>query len=237
MELDDKDRKALIKVYEPSKCAVSAAISNDQEVDEEGNIALRYDIDGYPVHPVKDLYVCGARHTKREGRCLMLAGYGTPKFGQRGKRCKFHGGLSTGPKTLEGRLRVAQAQITNGKRSKYINNMLTNEKIQQIIGPILEEFELDPKVAAQNIMLKNILLMCVKAENLTKIDIPLDNLSGLTREIKDHLKTMDLLENKKEDTRPPEIQEIELIVKARIEMEKKKDVIDIEVEPDDKGPR
>lgn len=26
------------------------------------------------------------------------------------KRCKFHGGLSTGPKTPEGKLRIAEAQ-------------------------------------------------------------------------------------------------------------------------------
>ena len=34
------------------------------------------------------------------------------------KRCKLHGGRSSGPKTLEGRVRIAMARWKHGRRSK-----------------------------------------------------------------------------------------------------------------------
>jgi hypothetical protein len=46
---------------------------------------------------------CDAR-TKRDGRPCFAA----PVPGN--TRCKFHGGMSTGPKTPEGRARIAEAQ-------------------------------------------------------------------------------------------------------------------------------
>lgn len=45
---------------------------------------------------------CGAR--TRKGRACRLA----PELGKR--RCKAHGGLSTGARTLEGRVKIAEAQ-------------------------------------------------------------------------------------------------------------------------------
>ena len=46
--------------------------------------------------------LCGAKNRKGTAcRCLAIAGK---------NRCKFHGGLSTGPKTAEGKERIAQAQ-------------------------------------------------------------------------------------------------------------------------------
>jgi hypothetical protein len=46
--------------------------------------------------------ICGAK-TRKGGRCKC-----TPEIGK--MRCKFHGGLSTGPKTAEGKAKVAFAQ-------------------------------------------------------------------------------------------------------------------------------
>ena len=34
------------------------------------------------------------------------------------KRCRLHGGLSSGPKTAEGRARIAAAHFRHGRRSK-----------------------------------------------------------------------------------------------------------------------
>ena len=34
------------------------------------------------------------------------------------KRCRLHGGLSTGPRTAEGRARIAAAHYKHGRRSK-----------------------------------------------------------------------------------------------------------------------
>jgi len=49
--------------------------------------------------------LCGAR-TRRGSRCKCKA-----IETKRGKmRCRLHGGLSTGPKTCEGRARIAEAQ-------------------------------------------------------------------------------------------------------------------------------
>ncbi len=50
----------------------------------------------------KQRIICGAR-TRKGGSCLNKS--------ERGKRrCKFHGGKSTGPKTAEGKTHIAEAQ-------------------------------------------------------------------------------------------------------------------------------
>ena len=49
--------------------------------------------------------------TRSGGQCQRA---GNPKNG----RCHLHGGASTGPKTAEGRARIAAAQFKHGKRSK-----------------------------------------------------------------------------------------------------------------------
>ena len=49
--------------------------------------------------------------TRSGGQCQRA---GNPKNG----RCHLHGGASTGPKTAEGRARIAAAQFKHGNRSK-----------------------------------------------------------------------------------------------------------------------
>lgn len=49
--------------------------------------------------------------TRSDGICQLI---GNPKNG----RCQLHGGASTGPRTDEGRARIAAAQFKHGKRSK-----------------------------------------------------------------------------------------------------------------------
>ena len=67
-------------------------------------------------HPLKGgeltspLPKCLAK-TRSGGICQLK---GNPKNG----RCHFHGGASTGPRTAEGRARVAAAQFKHGRRSK-----------------------------------------------------------------------------------------------------------------------
>ena len=53
-------------------------------------------------HALKDGPVCGAR-TRKGTSCRMRADPGK-------RRCKFHGGRSTGPRTKAGRARIAEAQ-------------------------------------------------------------------------------------------------------------------------------
>lgn len=57
--------------------------------------------DGSPL-PRKDRHYCGAR-TRSGSLCKNKVVPGK-------RRCKFHGGLSTGPKTEAGRARIAEAQ-------------------------------------------------------------------------------------------------------------------------------
>ena len=46
--------------------------------------------------------LCGAK-TRKGHPCKMMSEAGK-------RRCKFHGGMSTGPKTPEGKARIAKAQ-------------------------------------------------------------------------------------------------------------------------------
>ncbi|WP_074743055.1 HGGxSTG domain-containing protein [Celeribacter indicus] len=48
------------------------------------------------------MWVCGAK-TRSGGACQCRPVHGS-------KRCRLHGGLSTGPKTAAGRERIAEAQ-------------------------------------------------------------------------------------------------------------------------------
>ena len=56
------------------------------------------------------MHICLAK-TRAGGVCQLA---GNPKNG----RCHLHGGASTGPKTAEGRARIAAAQFKHGNRSK-----------------------------------------------------------------------------------------------------------------------
>jgi len=47
--------------------------------------------------------LCGAKTTRKGTPCKNMSEPGR-------RRCKFHGGMSTGPKTAEGRERIAEAQ-------------------------------------------------------------------------------------------------------------------------------
>ncbi|MCZ6497927.1 MAG: HGGxSTG domain-containing protein [Gammaproteobacteria bacterium] len=52
--------------------------------------------------------LCGAQ-TRTGGECKMRVEPGK-------QRCRFHGGMSTGPKTTEGRARIAEAQRRRWQR-------------------------------------------------------------------------------------------------------------------------
>ena len=53
---------------------------------------------------------CGAK-TRKGAPCQR------PAYKRNG-RCSLHGGLSTGPRTAEGKARIASAHFVHGKRSK-----------------------------------------------------------------------------------------------------------------------
>ena len=60
--------------------------------------------------PERPLQSCGAR-TRRGTACQK-----PPLAGK--TRCRLHGGLSTGPRTAEGKARIAAAHWKHGRRSR-----------------------------------------------------------------------------------------------------------------------
>jgi hypothetical protein len=65
--------------------------------------------DGSPV-PRRQRVKCGAQ-TRQGSECMMAVVPGKA-------RCRLHGGLSTGPKTIEGRRRIAEAQRRRWRRAR-----------------------------------------------------------------------------------------------------------------------
>jgi hypothetical protein len=75
------------------KCKIGSACLAMREIGLDGN--------GAPLRR-RERPRCGARNRQGEP-CAVRAEPGKA-------RCRFHGGLSTGPRTIEGRARVAEAQ-------------------------------------------------------------------------------------------------------------------------------
>jgi len=66
---------------------------------------------------------CGAR--KRDGAPCEARAVADPETGRsRNGRCRLHGGLSTGPRTAEGRMRIRQAQLErwHGRRRRLMQS-------------------------------------------------------------------------------------------------------------------
>ena len=62
-----------------------------------------------PMAPADaDARLCGAR-TRQQGLCRHLA--------MANGRCRFHGGLSTGPRTADGLARITAAATVHGQRT------------------------------------------------------------------------------------------------------------------------
>ncbi len=64
--------------------------------------------------------LCGAK-TRVGAPCKMRVVEGK-------KRCRLHGGLSTGPKTLEGRARIAQSNRSRTKSKRLSNSRAAREQ-------------------------------------------------------------------------------------------------------------
>ena len=61
------------------------------------------------IKPHERVKKCGARN--RQGKPCQ-------GFGMGNGRCKFHGGMSSGPKTEAGKRRIAQAHYKHGRYTK-----------------------------------------------------------------------------------------------------------------------
>lgn len=86
-------------------CPRTGKTCSDPECGVGGSckVAARYGVRGdSSALPFKDRPSCGAK-TRQAKPCSKKVIPGK-------RRCRFHGGLSTGPKTIEGRARIAAAQ-------------------------------------------------------------------------------------------------------------------------------
>ncbi|AYP68434.1 hypothetical protein HWB91_gp64 [Bacillus phage vB_BboS-125] len=83
----------------------------------------------------RPILCCGARKKKGPGFCKSVAGSGTdhPGYG----RCKFCGGNNTGPKTPEGKAKVAQ----NGRKHGFYSEVL-NQAERDTYEELLEKKQL-----------------------------------------------------------------------------------------------
>lgn len=78
----------------------------------------------------KGRLVCGARKKHGPGFCRSIAGMGTAHKGY--GRCKFCGGCNTGPKTPEGKAKVAQNPRKHGLYSDVLSGY-EKEKYEQML--------------------------------------------------------------------------------------------------------
>ena len=77
-------------------------------------------------------------------KCLAQTrrGTGCQKPPMKGKkRCRLHGGASTGPRTAEGRARIAAAHYKHGRRSKRFVEQ--HKKIWAELGIIERKMRMD----------------------------------------------------------------------------------------------
>ena len=83
----------------------------------------------------RPILCCGARKKKSPGFCKSVAGAGTdhPGYG----RCKYCGGNNTGPKTPEGKAKVAQ----NGRKHGFYSEVL-NQAERDTYEELLEKKQL-----------------------------------------------------------------------------------------------
>ena len=69
---------------------------------------------------------CGARMRTTGLPCQAQPVRGLTKAGELKRRCRWHGGLSTGPRTAEGKARIADAQRQRWARWRLAIEDLTN---------------------------------------------------------------------------------------------------------------
>jgi hypothetical protein len=93
---------------------------------------------GNKVHDNKKK--CGAKK-KSGGTCGRPAGWGTDHPGT--GRCKLHGGASTGPKTEEGKKRVAENALKHGAYSDRLLNEQEKEIYDLLWDNTIDKFDLD----------------------------------------------------------------------------------------------
>ena len=83
--------------------------------------------------------------TAKPRRCGAKTRSGTPcaKYAVTGKRrCRLHGGASSGPKTAEGRARIAAANTKHGRYKNWREKRAKEKFYPGEVKPIMREAEL-----------------------------------------------------------------------------------------------
>src|SRR5262249_36255007 len=61
------------------------------------------------------------------------------------RRCHFHGGLSTGPRTVEGRARIAEAQRRRWRAFRYVKANSTKPWRRRVLADMLKNLAFNPR--------------------------------------------------------------------------------------------
>lgn len=159
--MPSKSKLQLPEGFSPSDPILKAAINRNAD---KKNI-----IDTQRKTPT---LICGA---VRKGKpCRQIAGAGTNHVGY--GRCKYHGGLSTGPKTERGKIATSQNAKTHGLYSKFLfpdemeiwealKDEPTNDlqveiqiwtvKIIQYLNRIADTYRTDAQIEGEEVAYKN----------------------------------------------------------------------------------
>jgi hypothetical protein len=102
---------------------------------------------------------CGAKN-RSGGKCGKPAGWGTDHPGS--GRCKLHGGASTGPKSQEGKKRIAANAIKHGAYSDKLLSEHERELYDILWESTIEKHDLDKEDSMQMATLQRACMTYIK---------------------------------------------------------------------------
>lgn len=117
------------------------------------------------AHGKKDVPRCGAKTKSKGGTCQKSAGWGTDHPGS--GKCRIHGGASTGPKTEEGKKRIAENALKHGAYSDRLLNEQEKEIYDLLWDNTIEKFSLDKDNALHMSVLNR---ACITYIKLLRLD-------------------------------------------------------------------
>lgn len=104
----------------------------------------------YPGDPWKEVEgLCNAKRTDKTGLCRKK-----PEPGR--KRCKHHGGCSTGPRTPEGKARVSQNRLRHGLYARLLNESMTPDE-REVYDSMESSTDLAPELKVARLRLARIM--------------------------------------------------------------------------------
>jgi hypothetical protein len=83
------------------------------------------------------------------------------------KRCRLHGGASTGPRTLKGRIKSAVGPLKHGARSKFLRSVFSRDE-RKLYNKVMRALNEDEYNAADEILKDQIATAVVAIQRLVR---------------------------------------------------------------------